>query len=118
VFTHDASGEVRTVDVKPGRFVSWPNNDWTHELKRGTVGTARHLLGPMTLSDGAMKLVSVGKGSSVDFVAQSAAKPLTVSPGSKFKITTQIIVTDWNSEENLPVAVGACLLNHWSTVHT
>lgn len=125
------------MDVKPGRFVSWSNGEWTHELKKGTPGVARHLLGPMTLTDGAMvrleelgfgtvqrplsyhhhyfsivdpfipkqKIVSV-KPDLLDFITQSTVKPMTVSPGRKFKVETQIMVTNWQSVTSQTVIVS------------
>jgi hypothetical protein len=35
------------VDVKPGRFISWPNSEYTHRMEAGSVG--RYMLGPMAL---------------------------------------------------------------------
>lgn len=37
------------MDVKPGRFISWPNQGFSHRLDSGTLGLPRQMLGPMTV---------------------------------------------------------------------
>jgi hypothetical protein len=41
--------QERVVDVKPGRFVSWHNSEYTHRVDAGSTG--RYMLGPMALLD-------------------------------------------------------------------
>lgn len=88
-FRHDATGKETVVDLKPGRFLSWNNAEYTHVLKAGLA--PRRMLGPMAFKDGLLQ--SIG-GSPADYVAQSYVTPFGVRPGGVFSVTLDLLIKD------------------------
>jgi hypothetical protein len=93
-FTHDATGKETVVGVKPGRFLSWNNAEYTHVLEAGLA--PRRMLGPMAFKDGLLQ--SIG-GPEIDHVGQSYITPLVVRPGGVFSVTLDILVRDLDELE-------------------
>ena len=54
-FTHDATGKETVVEVKPDRFLSLDNAQYTHKLEAGSI--PRRILGPMAFRDGIMQSI-------------------------------------------------------------
>ena len=46
-FMDEVTGEETSVDVRPGRFISWSNERYTHSVVRSTEASSvpRHMLG-------------------------------------------------------------------------
>ncbi|GAB5037093.1 Hypothetical protein NocV09_06100010 [Nannochloropsis oceanica] len=55
LFQHEVTGKKTVVDVKPGRFLSWDNEIYTHTLIPGNM--PRRLLGPMAFRGGGMQCI-------------------------------------------------------------
>jgi hypothetical protein len=100
-FTHDATGKETVVDVKPGRFLSWNNAEYTHVLEAGLA--PRRMLGPMAFKDGLLQ--SIGFNNPVfpidgaplgpEVLAQAYVTPLVVRPGRVFTVTLDIVVLEF-----------------------
>ena len=95
LFRHDATGVETAVDVKPGRFITWPNQEYTHTLEPGAA--ARRMVGPMAFKDQVMQSIGVPFILST-FIGQVRVKSLVVKTGKKggvVKLILDFLVTEW-----------------------
>ena len=95
LFRHDATGVETAVDVKPGRFISWPNQEYTHTLEPGAA--VRRMVGPMAFKDHAMQSIGDQQGFRW-FIGQAYVKSLVVKTGNKggwVKVILDFLVTEW-----------------------
>lgn len=94
-FTHDATGTETVVDVKPGRFLSWNNAEYTHVLEAGLA--PRRMLGPMAFKDGLLQSIEGGpRPPPIDYVAQAYVSPLEVRPGGTFTVTLDLLIKEFD----------------------
>lgn len=95
LFEHDVTGELTVVDVKPGRFLSWDNVQYTHKLEAGSI--PRRILGPMTLRDGLMQSIGdLPEG----ILAQAYVSPLVVKAGGIVSVMLDMVVLEWPTPDD------------------
>ena len=96
-FTHEASGKETVLDVKPGRFLSWNNAEYTHVLEAGLA--PRRMLGPMAFKDGLLQSIGQVDGPpgpiGPDLVAQAYVNPMVVPAGGLFTVILDVVVLDF-----------------------
>lgn len=51
-FAHVATHKKHTIDVKPGRLISWDNRDFYHSLDPAPLTYPRRMIGPMSFARG------------------------------------------------------------------
>jgi len=87
---NDLTGEETIIDVKPGRFLSWDNRHYTHQLLAGSM--PRRILGPMAFRDGGFQ--SIGGGDRNRFIIQARAHHLFARAGKTVRVTADLVVLD------------------------
>jgi hypothetical protein len=91
---NDLTGEETIIDVKPGRFLSWDNRHYTHQLLAGSM--PRRILGPMAFRDGGFQSIGdIGSPEEpIRFIIQARAHNLFARAGRMVRVTADLVVLD------------------------